>query len=67
MKKYVKPVMTDVSLGKVQIDGVTHEVVGIVPFLAAAVSAVAAITKATELFDDHHLDYQHIESVDEVE
>ena len=36
MKTYVKPMITDVSLGTYEIDGTTHEVVGIVPFLVAA-------------------------------
>ena len=73
MKTYVKPMITDVSLGTYEIDGTTHEVVGIVPFLvaAAAASAVAAaatsVGKAVEAFDDHHIDYQHIESINEVE
>lgn len=74
MKTYVKPMITDVSLGTYEIDGTTHEVVGIVPFLvaaAAAASAVAAaatsVGKAVEAFDDHHIDYQHIESINEGE
>ena len=71
MKTYVKPMITDVSLGTYEIDGTTHEVVGIVPFLVAAASAVAAaatsVGKAVEAFDDHHIDYQHIESINEVE
>jgi hypothetical protein len=71
MKTYVKPMITDVSLGTYEIDGTTHEVVGIVPFLVAAAAAVAAaatsVGKAVEAFDDHHIDYQHIESINEVE
>ena len=69
MKTYVKPMITDVSLGTYEIDGTTHEVVGIAA--AAAASAVAAaatsVGKAVEAFDDHHIDYQHIESINEVE
>ena len=74
MKNYVKPMITDVSLGANEIDGTTHEVVGIVPFLLAAASAAsavaaaaAAVGKAAETYDDHHIDYQHIESINEVE
>lgn len=65
MKTYVKPMITDVSLGTYEIDGTTHEVVGIVPFLVAA--AATSVGKAVEAFDDHHIDYQHIESINEVE
>lgn len=67
MKTYVKPVLTDVSLGKVTIDGETHEVVGIIPFLAAAAAAAVAVGKAVEAYDDKYTEYQYIDAIEEVE
>ena len=74
MKTYIKPMITDVTLGEVEIDGVKHEVVVIVPFLAAAATAAAAVGaatkavgKAVQAFDDNHIDFCHIGTIDEVE
>ena len=73
MKTYTTPVLTDLSLGEVEIDGVTHEVTGIIPFLAAAAAAAAAVAtaaeavgKATDTFDDSYTDYTGIHTLKKI-
>lgn len=74
MKTYTKPVVTDITLGVVEIDGEKHTVVGVIPFIAAAASAVAAVvsaatsvTSAKQTFRDSYMDTSYIETLDKVE
>ena len=66
MKTYKTPTLTDINLGVAEIDGEKYEVVGIVPFLAAAAGAAVAVAKAVEAFDDKYQYIQHIEPVGKV-
>lgn len=74
MKTYTKPVVTDVTLGEVEIDGEKHTVVGVVPFITAlasaavaVVSAVSSVTSAKQAYKDSYMDVSYIESLDKVD
>lgn len=74
MKEYKTPVLTDITLGEVEIDGEKHTVVGVVPFLVAIASAAAAVASAAtsvaqakQTYKDSYMDSQYINSLDEVE
>ena len=67
MKTYSEPILTDVTLGEYEIDGVNHQVVGVVPFLAAAAAAAVAVGKAVEAYNDKYTDYQSIAVLDRIE
>lgn len=74
MKTYKTPTLTDITLGEVEIDGEKHTVVGVIPFLAAIASAAAAVataatsvTSAKQTYKDGYMDFQIINSLDEVE
>lgn len=78
MKTYTTPVLTDITLGEVEIDGDKHTVVGVVPFIAAALSAAASVvsavasvaasvTQAKQTYKDVYMDSQIIDSLDGIE
>ena len=74
MKTYTTPVLTDITLGEVEIDGDKHTVVGVVPFVVAALSAAAAVASAAtsvaqakQTYKDGYMDSQIIDSLDEIE
>ena len=52
MKTYIKPVLTT----EAEIGMKSKESVSIIPFLAAAVGAAVAVTKAVDTFDDGFID-----------
>ena len=52
MKKYSTPTISNSN----DLKSNSVEVVGIIPFVAAAVTAAAAVTKAASLFDDAYYD-----------
>ena len=52
MKTYVKPMLTT----EAEIGMKAQESVSIIPFLAAAVGAAVAVTKAVDTFDDGFID-----------
>ena len=68
MKTYTTPVLTDMTLGEFEIDGEKHTVVGVVPFLAAAVvSAIASVTSAKQTFKDNYMEYHYMNSLEKVD
>lgn len=74
MKTYTTPVLTDITLGEVEIDGEKHTVVGVVPFLAAlatvasaAASLASSVSSAKQAYNDGYMDSQIINSLDEVD
>lgn len=74
MKTYTTPVLTDMTLGEFEIDGEKHTVVGVVPFLTAAVAAAAAVAQAVssvssakQTFRDNYMEYQYMNSLEKVD
>ena len=74
MKTYTTPVLTDITLGEVEIDGDKHTVVGAVPFIAAVLGAASAVAtaamsvaQAKQTYKDGYMDSQIIDSLDEIE
>lgn len=74
MKTYTTPVLTDITLGEVEIDGDKHTVVGVIPFIAAALGAAAAVASAAttvvqakQTYKDVYMDSQIIDSLDGIE
>ena len=74
MKTYTTPVLTDITLGEVEIDGDKHTVVGVVPFIAAVLSAAASVASAAlsvaqakQTYKDVYMDSQIIDSLDGIE
>ena len=67
LKEYKKPVVVGNDFDNAEISKNSNEVVGIIPFLAAAATAAVAVSKAASLFDDAYMDYQIVGKLDKVE
>ncbi len=73
MKEYKTPTIASINLGKAMINGKEHDVVGVIPFLAAVAGAAAAVasaatavTGAKQTYKDGYLENNSINTLKKV-
>lgn len=66
MKEYKTPTIASMNLGKTMINGKEHDVVGVIPFLAAVANAATAVTGAKQTYKDGYLENNSINTLKKV-